>query len=273
MAKERLTSILEAAALREPPRLREVPAWVRRFFHPRTLGEAIRFADECIARKDYFVLACFLGILHHQRPGFLSYPSSHLVPYLREQNFPKEQFPELYEYRPLAPRILKKVARALKNENDLQRLEGTHAVVSSKPIERFQPPEELDAIITSPPYMNALDYERDNRLRLWFLERDVENYAPEPTDRHDLFERMIVSLATKVVPRVRTGGHCVLVVGETVRRKQSTRHPAETILYLFEQYAPTLNLVKVVEDRIPDVRRSRRAHRGTKKELILVFRR
>ncbi|HAJ59742.1 MAG TPA: hypothetical protein DCP31_11110 [Cyanobacteria bacterium UBA8543] len=29
--------------------------------------------------------------------------------------------------------------------------------------------ETVDAIISSPPYFGALDYARDNRLRLWFL--------------------------------------------------------------------------------------------------------
>ena len=31
------------------------------------------------------------------------------------------------------------------------------------------PSVSIDAIISSPPYFGALDYARDNRLRLWFL--------------------------------------------------------------------------------------------------------
>lgn len=272
-ALRRLSTLLEAAGRREPPSLRTVPQWVRSFFHPKTLSEAIRFADECIARKDDFMLACFLGILHHQRPGFLSYPSSHLVPYLRERNFPKADFPELYEYRALAPRMVKKVSRALKCEAALGALASAKSTIEAKSIERLRITQELGAIVTSPPYMNALDYSRDNRLRLWFLERSTGDYSPEPTDRSELFERMIVSLGTNLVPQVRLGGHCILVVGETVRRKRSTRHPADTILSLFKQHGTPVKLVQIIEDAIPDVRRSRRTHRGTKKELILVFRR
>ena len=52
-----------------------VPLWVRRFFHPETLRSALAFRDACVTRCDDFLLACLLGILHHQRPGFLSYPS------------------------------------------------------------------------------------------------------------------------------------------------------------------------------------------------------
>jgi hypothetical protein len=94
------------------PDLRKVPAWVRQFFHPRTLKEAIKFVTVCKRDENNFLFACFLGILHHQRPGFLSYPSSHLVPYLREKKYPRDQFPELYQYRELRPRLLSKIRRA-----------------------------------------------------------------------------------------------------------------------------------------------------------------
>jgi hypothetical protein len=79
--------------------LRIVPAWVRRFFHPQTLRSALAFRDTCVEMGEHFLLACLLGILHHQRPGFLSYPSSHLVPYLRDRKFPRPLFPEMYDQR------------------------------------------------------------------------------------------------------------------------------------------------------------------------------
>ena len=66
--------------------LRSTPSWVRRFFTPETLRNALAFRDVCYRRNEDFLLSCLLGILHHERPGFLSYPSSHLVPYLRDRN-------------------------------------------------------------------------------------------------------------------------------------------------------------------------------------------
>src|SRR5439155_15684112 len=91
--------------------LRTVPQWVRRFFHPETLRSALAFRDACVQRHDNFLLGCLLGILHHQRPGFLSYPSSHLVPYLRDQKFPRAEFPEMYKYRDAEPRLMQKLIR------------------------------------------------------------------------------------------------------------------------------------------------------------------
>src|SRR5206468_9892222 len=54
------------------------PRWVRRFFHAKTLAEVKTLADLLRKNKEWFLLANLLGILHHQRPGFLSYPCSHL---------------------------------------------------------------------------------------------------------------------------------------------------------------------------------------------------
>jgi len=70
---------LRLARILRSPDLRHTPRWVRKFFHPKTLKEAINFATACRESGNEFLLACLLGILHHQRPGFLSYPSSHLA--------------------------------------------------------------------------------------------------------------------------------------------------------------------------------------------------
>jgi len=56
--------------------LRFVPKWVRQFFHPETLRETIAWATVLKNQKKDFLLSCLLGILHHQRPGFLSYPNA-----------------------------------------------------------------------------------------------------------------------------------------------------------------------------------------------------
>jgi hypothetical protein len=268
LALERLNQRLqEAAAYRVD--LRIVPAWVRAFFHPETLKEALPFADACLAAGDDFLLSCFMGILHHQRPGFLSYPSSHLVPYLRDKKYPRTRYPEMYAPRDVASRMFAKVTRVFKTPVGSWK----NAQVECSSIESLELDQQVDAIITSPPYMNALDYIRDNRLRMWFLDRSTKNYSPEPTDNRSEFSRLIQGLAHKTISRVRPGGACVLVVGETVRRKRITSHPAELIANQLSTIAPYLRLRRVIEDVIPDVRRTRHEGRATKKELVLVFER
>jgi hypothetical protein len=150
--------------------LRRVPSWVRSFFHPETLREAIAWCEELKATRRWFLLSCLLGILHHQRPGFLSFPSSHTVPYLRIKKFPKKRYPELYEYRTLRDRLEAKIIRAFRRVPDLDY--GLTRRCFEKSADKLIPPYTVDSILTSPPYMRQLDYAREpvipRRTRLLF---------------------------------------------------------------------------------------------------------
>lgn len=108
-AEECLQEIERRATSVDPGR---APEWVRMFFHPDTFKEVLAAFDVLRERSDYFLMACLLGILHHVRPGFLSYPASHLTPYLRPKMYPPDKFPGMYSYRDLRSRLLAKVERA-----------------------------------------------------------------------------------------------------------------------------------------------------------------
>lgn len=269
MANQQLTQRLAAAQARPRYAYEEIPEWVRKFFHSETLQHAVRFADECLEKDDQFLLACLLSILHHQRPGFLSYPSSHLVPYLRDRKYPRSEYPELYAERALGSRLAAKLRRTYKDGRAIDRsgvLQVAQVGVADLALDR-----EVDAIVTSPPYMNALDYVRDNRLRMWFLDRRTADYSPEPTEKQDQSDAITAAFARNALKYLRTGGHCVLIVGETVLRKRITSHPAERLFAKLVVAYPTLGVEQVIEDDIPDVRRSRRTGSATKRELILIL--
>jgi Putative RNA methylase family UPF0020 len=260
---------LSEAHLVDAPNLSSIPYWVRSFFHPRTLIESLRFAS--IARRlgNEFLMACFLGILHHQRPGFLSYPSSHLVPYLRDKKFPRTVYPEMYEYRALKPRLLAKIRRAYRRFQ----YPNSGISVCQSSIEALILPSHFEAVITSPPYMNALDYARDNRLRLWFIDPClIESVDNDITERRQAFIDAMISLARKVREGLKRRGYCILVVGEEVHRSFNA-HPADVIVSILKQHAKCLHLKNVFTDSIPDVRRTRRECRGVKTEHFLVFQR
>lgn len=248
--------------------LRKVPSWVRSFYHPKTLQEALKFRAACIEQNSPFFLACLLGILHHQRPGFLSYPSSHLVPYLRDKKFPRESYPELYAYRALRPRLLRKVARTYKRFSPIGDLR--RSVVYSS-LERLPLPQDTGCVITSPPYMNALDYGRDNRLRLWFVDRNLsEAVDPKGSRMKSRFEDLMTDLAIAVSENLRKSGYCVVVVGEQSNRTYRGS-PSQTVLDVFSKSARNLQLVDAAVDNIPDIRRARRHCRGVRAEHFLVF--
>jgi SAM-dependent methyltransferase len=268
-ANQQLMQRLVAAQARPRYAEEEVPEWVRKFFHPETLQNALRFANECLEQDDQFLLACLLSILHHQRPGFLSYPSSHLVPYLRDRKFPRSEYSEMYAERKLAPRLAAKLRRTYKDGRVVNRAGVLQ--VGQVGVADLRLDCEVDAIVTSPPYMNALDYVRDNRLRMWFLDRHTADYSPEPTERQNQSDAITAAFARNALKYLRAGGYCVLIIGETVIRKRMTSHPAERIFAKLVLEYPTLRVEQVIQDEIPDVRRSRRTGAATKRELILVL--
>ena len=252
----------------------EIPKWVYEFFHPRTLCEVVAAFRILLDQKDHFLTSCLLGILHHVRPGFLSYPASHLVPYLRKKKYPPEEFPEMYAYRDLRSRLLAKVKRAYRRhmlpinwEQRQYQVWQTNAM--DLPIEN----EAVDAIISSPPYFGALDYARDNRLRLWFLGcEDWKELDTALTASNKVYLPQM-SLCLKEMYRVlKPGGNCVLVLGD-VERDGQTRRTAEILADLATEVTRNKFVVETIyDDRIPDERRSRRRTKTTKFERILVMR-
>jgi hypothetical protein len=262
-------ALVEARGLPQPD-LRSVPQWVRRFFHPDTLREAIQFAGVARRPGNEFVMANFLGILHHQRPGFLSYPSSHLVPYLRDKKYPRGKFPEMYSYRELRPRLIAKIQRSYKR---FTRPRASGVTVRQSPVQDLRLPARFDALITSPPYMNALDYGRDNRLRLWFIDPSLaEPVDNDVTQRRKAFVDAITNLARKLESGLRLEGYCVFVVGEEFKRSFDA-HPSEVVVSILSEHAPSIRLRRIVTDDIPDVRRTRHECHGVKTEHFLIFRR
>ena len=250
--------------------LRKVPKWVRDFFHPETLREIIAWFQVLRSRKSYFLISCFLGILHHQRPGFLSYPSSHTVPYLRQKKFPREMYPELYQYRPVQERLEKKVARALKRKPhlDQQLFRSCHMRDASK----FVPPgPKINAIITSPPYMRQLDYGRDNRLRLWFLgvqdwKSLDHNISPSETKFISLMRSCLKLWRSVLVPK----GICAFVLGDTLCRSYDSPLP-DAVAHIATEEVKGYSVLWKYTETIPDARRIRRGSSGSLTETILVL--
>lgn len=267
------TVINEVDRVKSSVNAESVPEWVKEFFHPETLKEVLAAFKILRENEDYFVMACLLGILHHVRPGFLSYPASHLVPYLRKSKYPPDDFPKMYAYRDLRSRLLAKVRRAYRRNMlpvdwDDRQYQIWRANSMALPINS----ESVDAIISSPPYFGALDYARDNRLRLWFLgciewkELDASLTASKKV----YLPQMLVCL--KEMNRVlKPDGHCVLVLGD-VERDGELRRTAEILADL--AIGATQNhfsVENIYDDYIPDERRSRRCTKTTKFERILIM--
>ena len=253
--------------------LRKVDQWVRLFFHPQTLKEILAAFEFCRDQQDWFLAACLCGILHHQRPGFLSYPASHMVPYLRTTKFPADEFPEMYMYRSLAERLRKKVKRAYRRASlTCTWTERDYEITSTNASSLLFPDNSVDLVLTSPPYYNALDYARDNRLRLWFLEqrnwRELDGCLTKSNSKYEDQMRQCLKEMYRIL---KPGKLCILIVGEVQRNGQTRDTGAVLGKLAHEVTSGAFVLDCVLEDSIPDARRSRRGTRTTRIEKLLVL--
>jgi DNA modification methylase len=249
------------------------PEWVREFYDPATLREIILAFQILRQHEDYFLIACLLGILHHVRPGFLSYPASHLVPYLRKAKYPPDHFPKMYAYRDLRSRLLAKVKRAYRRSFLPQKWEQREykiwqANAMNLPVEH----EAVDTIISSPPYFGALDYARDNRLRLWFLGcEDWKQLDASLTANSKVYLNQMAACLKEMSRVLKPDGYCVLVLGD-VERDGKTHRTAEILGEIAAEVTQQQLITELIyDDRIPDERRSRRLTQTTKYERILVM--
>jgi tRNA G10 N-methylase Trm11 len=175
----------------------------------------------------------------------------------------------MYRYRSVEDRLAAKVARAFRRF--VPRPPGVRARCLFADAQTMATREgEVDAIITSPPYMNALDYYRDNRLRLWFLGVEDTSEADGPMSPVR-FQRLMTSTLKIARVGLKVGGACVLVVGEVRRTGRLVDTPA--IVSEAVEEAGGFRRVARYSDAIPDIRRARRCCRSTKHESILIYER
>ena len=186
------------------------------YYEARTLNEVI-LARRYFLRnppetsEERFVTASLLHVLHGNRPYALSRRSHPLTPY-------KPTGP--YEYRPLVDRLGTKIHRVLDTPLPSDFKPGK---VYFQDATGWWPSEidQLDAVITSPPFFDSTRFYLANWLRLWFAgwsERDFAScpavFVDEKQKRgFDVYEPIL----RQARERLKHGGVVVMHLGKSVK--------------------------------------------------------
>jgi hypothetical protein len=189
---------------------------IAEYYESRTLNEIL------LARRyfrlhppetaaDMMVAASLLHILHGNRPYALSRRSHPLTPYKPTGAF---------EYRPLTERLQAKVDRNL----DVA-LPSTFQPGRMLPQDAtgWWPREvdNLDAVITSPPFFDSTRFYLANWLRLWFAGWSAHDFATRPLAFVDERQKHSFEVYTPVLrqarERLKSGGVVVLHLGKSVK--------------------------------------------------------
>lgn len=186
------------------------------YYHPDTLREVLaarsffamhRWDDPSTA----LVLASTLHVLHGNRPYAVSRRSHPLTPYAPTGDF---------EYRSLMARVRDKVARSLREPIPAEFTPGT-ALYQDATAAWPDYVNELDAVITSPPFFDSTRFHTQNWLRLWFSGWTPEMFSTQPAmfvdeRQKDGFE-VYESILRQARERLKPGGVFVLHLGKSVK--------------------------------------------------------
>ena len=189
---------------------------IAEYYEPRTLSEIIlsrRYFQTHPPQtpEEQFVFASLLHILHGNRPYALSRRSHPLTPY-------KPTGP--FEYRPLIDRLRAKVQRSL----------GENLPVDFRLGKLFfqdatgwwpQEIDQLDAVITSPPFFESTRFYLANWLRLWFAGWSARDFDTRPSvfvDEQQMksFD-VYLPILRQARERLKSDGVVVLHLGKSVK--------------------------------------------------------
>ena len=194
----------------------EVPADFGVFFHRRTLNQICRLRDELARRRaagkedrvDRWVRMVALNRLTGHSPGFFSVytlPPNQATSIARQRriNRRRQQHPEYRDVRALVLRKSRSLLRRFDRRAPRGRCRGFFAQSAADRFGWDGPPVRL--AVTSPPFLDVVDYRADNWMRCWFAGVDADTVGIVQT--RDLGEwRTLVRRALAQVARISAAG-------------------------------------------------------------------
>ena len=195
------------------------------FYHPETLRklEALRAwlaerAPPGVAEGDpaaEWIRMVALNRLSGHSPGFFSgrsMPPNQAVS-VKAQLRINERLGVSPPERDIVQIIIKK-ARSLLRDGNVPRAAGcrilTEFAWNTPQIETGS----VDLVVTSPPFLDIVQYASDNWLRCWFAGIDPEAVAIDMHGTEESWTRMVASVLGEQARILRPGGHVAFEVGE-----------------------------------------------------------
>ena len=191
------------------------------YFEANTLKEILlarRYFQENPpeSAEEWFIMASLLHILHGNRPYALSRRSHPITPYKPTGEF---------DYRSLVERLTTKVYRGLAEELPEDFCPGKMFFLDAT---SWWPREidNLDAIITSPPFFDSTRYYLANWLRLWFAGWSKADFNTRPLAFVDERQKnsfdVYIPLLRQARERLKRDGVVVLHLGKSVKCDMAT---------------------------------------------------
>lgn len=192
------------------------------FYHPETLAKLEGLRQWMLVRRDTadwdhidaWIRMVAINRLTGHSAGFFSVytlPPNQAVTVDRQKriNAKRQQTPPLRD----VPKILLKKSRTLLSEaNPYCEAYATSTAQSDHTPEI--PDESVALTVTSPPFLDIVDYEGDNWLRCWFLGVDPATVKIASHKKVEKWQAFIHGTLCELARVTKPGGHIVFEVGE-----------------------------------------------------------
>ncbi|MCS6988867.1 MAG: site-specific DNA-methyltransferase [Chloroherpetonaceae bacterium] len=228
------------------------------FYHPDTLKELLNLKREIQRDCDdvnRFIELVAVSRLHGHSDGFFSvysFPQIAVLPEAqRKINEKRKQTPP---YREVKSRILRKAKLSLQGAERFQErfpesLNNQIRTGDSRQM-RWIEDETIDLVVTSPPFLDKVDYLKDNWLKAWFYGIEEKTFEENLVQTRSLEEWKVFMRETlrELYRVVKPKGVVVIEVGE-VRYKGELVNLDEIVATLGEEVGFSLGAILVNEQR------------------------
>jgi hypothetical protein len=203
------------------------------FYHPSTESELVSLKNYLLYRKeeeqednvDKWIRMVATNRLSGHSTGFFSVytlpPNQATTP--EEQIRINEKRRQKPEYRDIKKLIKKKTLSLLKdfNEESINKINIVGAksellVDDSQFASKYLGDESIDLTVTSPPFLNIVQYSKDNWLRCWFNNIDIKDIEKKIfiTPNLDKWRQFIRNVLGQLFILTKKGGYVAFEVGE-----------------------------------------------------------
>lgn len=200
------------------------------FFHPETLVEIAALRHYLLEREvdaqldplDRWIRMVALNRLTGHSKGFFSVytlPPNQAVT-VKSQRRINTRRGQVPEPRPIVTRILRKTRSLLSDLDEATRRDlwqlARRARLSTYPADSVPhlAARSVSLVVTSPPFLNVVDYATDNWLRGWFCGIDVEAVELTVPSSLESWRETMTDVFRELRRVVRPGGHVAFEVGE-----------------------------------------------------------
>jgi DNA modification methylase len=244
-------------------------------YHPKTYSQIMNLKEQLTESPvDTLIRSVVFGRLHGHSNGFFSVWTFNVISFSKERIKRQSEKRGLKpDFRDIVPRILKKAKTVLENpviEQPKSKLFKSDS--RTLPIKS----DSVDLVVTSPPFLDVINYIDDNWLRFWFLGFNKEELRSTLIQTGDIKEyKNFIKDSLKEMNRVlKKGKYCIVEVGD-VKHKSEKIYLDHIIVELAKDIGFKIEKIMINymnSPKIPKAFRRKEPGQGTNTNRCVIMR-